>query len=213
MKCLDCKLALRTIIYGFIAIMFATISYFCMDRGIIEYIHNGDFSYAHSIEFFCLAFAKIFSPKIWVLIGFFATLLCIYKYIKNGEVSDKLYTFSLTMIMTTIIITILKYSVARYRPELLISDNEYGFHFFSMQKIYNSMPSGHTALSFAGLLAIANFFRKRYITIAIITLCIVIAATRVIIIDHYLSDVIIGAYIGTFTYLWSKAFVEAGIKL
>ncbi|KFJ39207.1 PAP2 superfamily protein [Francisella tularensis] len=111
--------------------------------------------------------------------------------------------------MTIIITTIVKVILARYRPEMLLFDNHYGFHFFSFKKAYNSMPSGHTALTFAGLLAIANFFEKKYITLIAIIISGLVAVSRIIILDHFISDVIVAAYIGIFTYLWSKAFVES----
>lgn len=110
--------------------------------------------------------------------------------------------------MTILITTIVKVILARYRPEMLLFDNRYGFHFFSFKKAYNSMPSGHTALTFAGLLAIANFFDKKFITIIAVAVCCFVAVSRIIILDHFISDVIVAAYIGIFTYLWSKAFVE-----
>lgn len=71
------------------------------------------------------------------------------------------------------------------------------------------MPSGHTALTFAGLLAIANFFEKKYITLIAILISCLAVVYRIIILYHFISDVIIAAYIGIFTYLWSKAFVES----
>lgn len=111
--------------------------------------------------------------------------------------------------MTIIITTIVKVILARYRPEMLLFDNHYGFHFFSFKKAYNSMPSGHTALTFAGLLAIANFFEKKYITLIAIIISGLVAVSRIIILDHFISDVIVAAYIGIFTYLWSKVFVES----
>ena len=209
MKCSnDCHLGKKTLFFGFITLLIASFSYIFLDKLVSIGIHDSD-AFAGSIATFGNIFTAAFEPKIWVVVGFLATVLCIYKYIKNGDVSDKLYTFSLTMIMTTIIITILKVVVARYRPEVLIQSDQYGFHWFSMKKLYNSMPSGHTALSFAGLLAIANFFTKKWVTIVAIVLATLIAISRVLVLDHYLSDVIVAAYIGSFTFLWSKAFVES----
>ncbi|APC97139.1 phosphatase PAP2 family protein [Francisella frigiditurris] len=207
MNCLDCKLMKNTIIFGALTLILAILSYNYLDQNIVLTLHNSDIFSSDQAEF-ATAISKIFSPKIWLVIAIVATIVCIHNHIKYGKSSNQLYTFSLTLIMAIIITTILKIIIARYRPEALIFDNKFGFHFFSMKKVYNSMPSGHTTLSFAGLLAFANFFEKKWLTVAVILLGIIVAFTRVIIIDHYLSDVIVAIYLGTFIYLWCKTFVE-----
>lgn len=207
MNCLNCKLMKNTIIFGVLTLILAILSYNYLDQNIVLTLHNSDIFSSDQAEL-ATAISKIFSPKIWLVIAIVATVICIYNHIKYGKSSNQLYTFSLTLIMAIIIVTILKVIVARYRPEALLFDDKFGFHFFSMKKIYNSMPSGHTTLSFAGLLAFANFFNKKWLTVTVIILGIIVAFTRVIIIDHYLSDVIVAIYLGTFIYLWCKAFVN-----
>ncbi|MDE5020857.1 phosphoesterase, partial [Francisella tularensis subsp. holarctica] len=36
-----------------------------------------------------------------------------------------------------------------------------------------------------------------------------VAVSRIIILVHFSSDVIVAAFIGLFTYLWSKVFVDS----
>lgn len=207
MNCIDCKLAKNTVIFGILTLIIVVFSYNFIDIKVTNFIHNDDF-FGPSISSAATFISKISSPKIWAVITLTVTAICIFKHITKNN-SDKLYIMSLTLIMTIIITTILKVIVARYRPEIFLFDNSrYGFHFFSFKKAYNSMPSGHTALTFAGLLAIANFFEKKYITLLAIVIGCCVAASRIIVLDHYVSDVIIAAYIGIFTYLWAKAFVE-----
>lgn len=206
MNCIDCKLAKNTIIFGVLTLIIITLSYNFVDIKVATLIHTSDF-FGTGISTLAAFISKIFSPKIWAVVTAIVTVLCILLYIAKKP-SDKLYIMSLTLIMTIIITTVIKISLARYRPELLLFDNRYGFHFFSMKKVYNSMPSGHTALSFAGLLAIANFFNKKVITLIAVILACLIAVSRIIVLDHFVSDVILAAYIGIFTYLWAKAFVE-----
>ncbi len=69
------------------------------------------------------------------------------------------------------------------------------------------MPSGHTTFTFAGLLAIANFFKKKQITAIAIVIASIVGISRILILDHYVSDVILATYIGIFCYLWTKAIV------
>jgi membrane-associated phospholipid phosphatase len=171
-------------------------------------IHN-DGIFSNSINSLASIISYIFSPKIWIIIGAIAVFISTYQYLKMKICSKNICILALTLIFATIVATVLKVVVARYRPEMLIFNNQYGFHFFSIKKAYNSMPSGHTTLSFAGLLAIANFFNRKYITVLAITIACFIAVSRIIILDHYISDVIVAIYIGIFSYMWAKSFVES----
>ncbi|MBK2109914.1 phosphatase PAP2 family protein [Francisella tularensis] len=207
MNYFDHKLAKTTAIYGFLTLIIAILSYNFLDIKFATLVHSSEL-FGTAISTIAAFTSKIFSPKVWTVITAIVTVICIYKHIVKKP-SQKLYIMSLSLIMTIIITTIVKVILARYRPEMLLFDNHYGFHFFSFKKAYNSMPSGHTALTFAGLLAIANFFEKKYITLIAIIISGLVAVSRIIILDHFISDVIVAAYIGIFTYLWSKAFVES----
>ena len=202
------NLTRQTIMFGAVTFILAYICYKYIDLNVMLSIHN-DSIFSNNINSIATSISSVLSPKIWVLVGAIATLMCVYNHFKSKKTSDALYILSLTLIMTTIIATAVKITLARYRPEMYIFSQEYGFHFFSMKKAFNSMPSGHTVLSFAGILAIANFFNKKYITILLVVIACIVAISRVIILDHYISDVLVAAYIGTFTYLWSKSFVES----
>ncbi|ABI83443.1 phosphatase PAP2 family protein [Francisella tularensis] len=207
MNYFDHKLAKTTAIYGFLTLIIAILSYNFLDIKFATLVHSSEL-FGTGISTIAAFTSNIFSPKVWTVITAIATVICIYKHIVKKP-SQKLYIMSLSLIMTIIITTIVKVILARYRPEMLLFDNHYGFHFFSFKKAYNSMPSGHTALTFAGLLAIANFFEKKYITLIAIIISGLVAVSRIIILDHFISDVIVAAYIGIFTYLWSKVFVES----
>ena len=201
------NLTRQTIMFGAVTFVLAYICYKYIDLNVMLSIHD-DNLFSNNINSIATSVSGILSPKVWVLIGAIATLMCIYNHFKSKKTPNALYTLSLTLIMTTIIATAVKITLARYRPEMYIFSQEYGFHFFSMKNAFNSMPSGHTVLSFAGLLAIANFFNKKYITILLVAVACIVAISRVIILDHYVSDVLVAAYIGTFTYLWSKSYVD-----
>ena len=207
MKCIDCKLAKNTVLFGILTLVIVVLSYNFLDVKVANIVHTSDL-FGTGVSTIADLVSKIFSPKIWTVIAIIVTFISAIIYLQNRKISSKFYTISLTLIVTIIITTIIKVSLARYRPEMLLFDDRYGFHFFSFKKAYNSMPSGHTALSFAGLLAIANFFKKSYITALAVLIACVIAVSRIIILDHFVSDVILAAYIGIFCYLWAKSFVE-----
>lgn len=182
MNCFDCKLAKKTVIYGFLTLIIVILSYNLLDIKVATLVHTSDF-FGTGISTVAALISKIFSPKIWTVITVIVTVMCIYKHITKKP-SEKLYIMSLSLIMTIIITTILKFILARYRPAMLLFDNHYGFHFFSFKRAYNSMPSGHTAITFAGLLAVANFFDKKYITLIAIIISCLVAVSRFIILEH-----------------------------
>ena len=206
MKCINCKLAKNTLLFGALTLILTVLSYNYLDIKIVNLVHTSDF-FGVGISTFADFFSKCFSPKIWTVVTILVTIICVYKLFKKKPF-DNLCTMSLALILTFFIVGTMKVLLARSRPELLIFDNQYGFHFFSFKSAFNSMPSGHTAFSFAGLLAIANFFKTIYITALAGFIACIITVSRIVILDHFVSDVIIAAYIGIFCYLWAKSFVE-----
>jgi membrane-associated phospholipid phosphatase len=94
----------------------------------------------------------------------------------------------------------LKYLLARHRPVMLFEQNRYGLSFFSSEWAQNSSPSGHTLRAFAILTALSLRFRKG--TAVFIPLGVLIGLSRVIVTDHYPSDVLFDAFIGVFAALW-----------
>ena len=208
MKCIDCRLAKNTLIFGVLTLIVVVLSYNFLDIKVANIVHTSDI-FGTGISTIADLVSKVFSPKMWTAVTVVVTFVSAIIYFQTKNTSSKFYTMSLALIATIVITTIVKVSLARYRPEMLLFDDKYGFHFFSFKKAYNSMPSGHTALSFAGLLAIANFFKKSYIYALTILLACVIAISRIIILNHFVSDVILAAYIGVFCFLWAKSFVES----
>jgi len=94
----------------------------------------------------------------------------------------------------------LKYLLGRHRPINLFDQNLYGLTFFSTEWAMNSTPSGHTLRAFAILTALSMLFRR--FTFAFIFIAVLIGMSRVIVTDHYPSDVVFGAFIGVFSALW-----------
>ena len=98
----------------------------------------------------------------------------------------------------------LKYLLARHRPIMLFNDNAYGFSFLSSEWAFNSTPSGHTLRVFSILTALSLRFRR--LTAVFITFAVLIGLSRVLVTDHYPSDVLFGAFIGIFSALWAYRF-------
>ena len=97
---------------------------------------------------------------------------------------------------------IVKPVFGRARPALLFRDQIFGFTWSGPSADHWSFPSGHaitiTALATA-LFALYPALWPAYLIVAIL-----VAASRIIIDAHYLSDVIAGAYLG-FVFAWVLA--------
>jgi membrane-associated phospholipid phosphatase len=101
----------------------------------------------------------------------------------------------------------LKVVFARYRPFMLYRMGKYGFVFFttSPAKVL-SFPSGH-ANTIAALMTALYFVKPRY-GLLYLLIALMVMASRVIIGEHFLSDVIVGAYIGFLTTWYLRGFFE-----
>jgi membrane-associated phospholipid phosphatase len=107
---------------------------------------------------------------------------------------------------------ILKIIFGRSRPETLLTDGTYGFHFFSGDNGFDSFPSSHAAIAagVAGALSILWPNRRR----VFMPLAAAVAASRFINGAHYLSDALFGFAIGLgVAMLMHMLFHQCGIPL
>jgi undecaprenyl-diphosphatase len=72
-----------------------------------------------------------------------------------------------------------------------------------------SFPSGHAMVAGAAYGAVAIVVRRRWVTIAMAVVVAVIAATRVALGVHWLTDVIVGALLGA---AWALACARALVR-
>lgn len=162
-------------------------------------------------------FDKIFAGEVWIIVSFIAALFfCAKKcaqtdceflnpmratnvmgFIKKFFYSTKNnYAFLIfySVFAAGIIAKIAKTFIGRARPIFFEALDMTGFFPPSTDWAFNSMPSGHTTISFAGLVMIGLLAPKyKALTWG---MAIIIAVSRVAIGAHWPSDVILGAFIG-----------------
>ncbi|MDW2996146.1 MAG: phosphatase PAP2 family protein [Alphaproteobacteria bacterium] len=158
-------------------------------------------------------FDVVFAGKVWLFVSFIAAVvLCVKKVIKS-EISVKLsnigdsirdcfektksshaFLIFYSVLSAGIIVKILKTFIGRARPIFFEALDMTGFFPPSLDWAFNSMPSGHTAISFAGLVMI-GMLAPRYKPVTW-TLAILVGVSRIAFGAHWPSDVIFGAFIG-----------------
>lgn len=99
----------------------------------------------------------------------------------------------LSVAASGLFVDILKFIFGRSRPDLLLHHDIFQFFFFRFGREYNSFPSGHTASAMAAGMALALIF-PRYRAVALAG-AIVLACTRFITTQHYISDVVASSMI------------------
>ena len=147
-----------------------------------------------------LAFAKIFSPT--HILG----LAIITFGIGFARKNKSFKIIGASGILAFIIAGFFKVILARYRPIELFDHGKYGFHFLSNHYEFNSTPSGHTKMFFAVLGSIASILKNKWLWIALISICVLVAFSRVFVSAHFFSDVVFGAYTGLLSIYWVKYF-------
>ncbi len=150
-------------------------------------------------------FDVFFSAKMWFIVSFIAAaLLCVKKYLKSEisgirdffvkTKSSHAFLIFYSILSAGIVVKILKTIIGRARPIFFEALDMTGFFPPSFDWAFNSMPSGHTIISFAGLVMIGMLAPKyKWFTW---TLAIVIGFSRIAFGAHWPSDVILGAFLG-----------------
>jgi len=120
--------------------------------------------------------------------------------------------FFLSIAVPGIVVDLLKALAGRARPKLLFVGDEYFFAWGGLRSDYWSFPSGHTACAVSVAAALSVIWprgRPLFIGFAIL-----IAASRIIITAHFLSDVIMATFLALVGVHWLRfVFVQCGVPI
>ena len=194
-------------IVSLITIFVSIVSYIFFDRDIALYFN----SHKDFFEIFNII-TKFGDSKYYILISL---LIFLVTYILEKRGINRFFKLKrasllifLTIIFSGLIVNILKVIFARFRPKAYILDGSYGFNWFEFGYIVNSFPSGHSATAFSIFVALSFLYKK--LAPLFIFIALLIAFSRVVIVAHYLSDILIGSLIGVLSsiYLYKKMYKE-----
>lgn len=156
-------------------------------------------------------FERLFDAWVWLLVfGVLTLIVYLRKVVKAGNVKFLSWfnakNFMLNMKTTNVFLIfsgilcasvvgeILKVCIGRFRPVFYDALGITGFHPFSFDWAFNSMPSGHAFATFAGLVMVGMLKPKyKWLTWGG---AIVIGLSRIAIGAHWPTDVLLGAFIG-----------------
>ena len=99
----------------------------------------------------------------------------------------------LAIALPGLFVTIVKRLIGRVRPS---DSGPFAYVPWSWRHEYASLPSGHSTTAFAAAVAIAALWPRARVPMLIYA--VIIAASRVIITAHFVSDVVAAAFVGGF---------------
>lgn len=127
----------------------------------------------------------------YIALFFIAALY--FRYVRINPLYESRSWYLLgCVLIANLLCFVVKVSLSRARPDLLFASNEFGFYWFKLNKFYWSFPSGHTT-TVVSLAAGLGVLFPRYFYLAL-TVALLVAASRVLLYYHYLSDVMTGFY-------------------
>jgi len=176
----------------FVAV-WAVVSYLYLDLPLFEWLYP----YRGDHLMVPVDYLTELGKSTWYII--LSLLLFVYWIDKYPRRSDAALFILSTTILSGILVNIVKVIFGRARPQLYADEHLYGFFWGKMDVLYRSFPSGHATTAIAVWLAFALLF-PRY-RLWLITIGILIALSRVLLTQHYLSDVLVGGWLGAMTTL------------
>ena len=190
------------------------------DKILYSLIHNPKCNpWTFGSGFLCstaVVIGKIFSAKVWLIVSVLSVFaFFIYKAVTNEndfrfafikiKNSNAFYVLC-SVVMAVLTTGILKVLIGRSRPILYEALNSTFFIPGTFENVFNSMPSGHTAVSFAALVMLGMLTPR--IKWATWTLAIIIAVSRIYVGAHWAGDVILGAFVGMLCADFVKAILK-----
>ncbi|MGA2782060.1 MAG: phosphatase PAP2 family protein [Smithella sp.] len=153
--------------------------------------------------------AEVITPfgiATWYIVGSLVLYLFFrFIYENNFNAARSLFVF-LSLSLTGIFITILKWIAGRHRPMDLFNHGYFGFDYFGVGYELTSFPSGHAQTVFTLATALTILFPRWGVPLFIVAT--VISITRIILASHYLSDIIAGGCVGILCTLAVKYFFD-----
>lgn len=170
----------------------AIVSYFWLDQSLAIYFSASNLELLHQVS---RKLTDLGEADILFGILFLVYLLTRWSPRKDHFAHWALVS-SLSLVFSGLMNQILKFIVGRQRPHLSPTFANDLFDHFNLHWHWQSFPSGHSEAIFAFVTCLAALKLGRGPNLIFFLIATGIASTRVILQQHFLSDVLIGALIG-----------------
>lgn len=166
-----------------------TVSYWYVDRPIVNWLY----SFNLRDNFPLLTWVTYLGNSGINLIGFFAAAL-FFRYIYVNSIWEKRAWFLwLCVASSNAVCGVLKVIIGRARPDLWLQSHEYGFSWLKMDSLHMSFPSGHTTTIMSIAFGFSVIFPRFWLLF--VSGGALVALSRVLLLQHYLSDVLAAMYL------------------
>jgi membrane-associated phospholipid phosphatase len=185
-----------------------------LDKPIALWVHSVFGSPRRAGE---LASAPVFSIPLILAVAFVVLGLLAIMGRRFSKLKATVLLCNISMLAADAIKNQLKFAFGRTWPDSwkpgvvsLVHDNAYGFHFFQSGLSFESFPSGHAAVAAATLSVLWILYPRLR---AVWGIGIVAAAFGLVALNlHFLSDVMVGSFVGVSTGLFTVALWRASCR-
>lgn len=184
-------------LFAFMTKPIVAISYACVVVLFFVYFDKPLTSYFYNLNLRASVPILSYVTRLGLGILYLPTFLFValfFRYIhKNPKGEACGWFLFLCLIVPSTICLFLKVSLGRARPSMFFEAQQYGFYGFNLNPHYWSFPSGHTTTIMGVVMGLSIVF-PRYIYPLMLT-GVVVTLSRVLLTHHYVSDVLIAAYL------------------
>jgi membrane-associated phospholipid phosphatase len=140
-----------------------------------------------------------------------ALVALIFRFVvKNVQWERRAWFVWICLVIPNLVCLVLKVLFGRARPDMLFSDQLYGFYGLHKSAAFWSFPSGHTTTIMGLAFGLSALF-PQYI-IAFIGVGSFVALSRILLLKHFLSDVLMATYLALIEvgllYYWLSKYVQ-----
>lgn len=210
------RLNLRQIWIGFfLVLLLCLLSMIFIDRAVLLLVHD---QLPREWYIFFRKVSRLGKGDIWGGGSLLAALsgYALHRFGKNStfrkkwlSVCRKASFVFVSLLASGVLLNVVKTMIGRMRPRFFLAESLYGFKPFNFDFGMNCFPSGHSQTIWAAMLSLSLLFpRFRILFFLFATL---VASSRVFVSAHFVSDVLMGSYLGiAVTFYFYAWFVRKG---
>lgn len=203
-------LSLRIFIAGVLVAVAVFLSIVLFDGPIAEYMKPQFGSQFHVLSARLTDLAKadfyfLFSAVV-AGFGYLASRVHKARYQHWQEVARWGFQALMAFLFSGVVVQFLKHLIGRKRPYAVETLSPHEFHFFTANYEFHSAPSGHSQVMFTAATLLWLIWPKGGVVWFVFAS--LIALTRVVTLNHWLSDVLAGAYVGVACTLMAHRFFQ-----